>query len=115
VKENVMLRLHKLGDLTGYTLQARHGEIGHLRDFIPEYPGWAVHYLVIDTRNMLPGKNVLVAPAWIRHVDWARREVTVDLSRDALQSAPPYDASTAISREYESALHAYYGKDSVRQ
>ena len=52
-----------------------------------------------------------MALAWIRHVDWARQEVTVNLSRDALQSAPPYDASTAISREYEAALHAHYGLD----
>jgi hypothetical protein len=74
-----------------------------------------LRYLVIDTRNWLPGKNVLVAPAWIRHVDWAQREVTVDLSRDALRSAPPYDAFSAISREYEAALYAHYGKDNVRQ
>jgi hypothetical protein len=72
--------------------------------FIPEEPGWAAHYPVIDTRNWLPGKNVLVAPAWIRRIDWMRREVTVDLSRDVLQSAPPYDASAAIGREYEGRL-----------
>jgi len=98
-------------EVRGYHIHALDGEIGHVEDFILEDPGWAVSYLVIDTRNWLPGKSVLVAPAWIRHVDWARQEVTVNLSRDALQSAPPYDSSTTLNREYEAALHAHYGLD----
>jgi len=100
-------------EVTGYHIHARDGEIGHVQDFILEDPGWAVRYLEIDTRNWLPGKKVLVAPDWIRQVDWARREVAVDLTREAIQTAPPYEASTVMSREYQRALYAHYGRKYV--
>jgi len=102
-------------EVKGYHIHALDGDIGHVEDFMLEDPGWAVRYLEIDTRNWLPGKKVLVAPAWIRQVDWARREVTVDLTREAIQTAPPYDASTVMSREYQSALYAHYGKKYVER
>ena len=37
--------------MRGYHIHALDGEIGHVEDFILEDPGWAVSYLVIDTRN----------------------------------------------------------------
>ena len=80
-----------------------------VRDFILEEPGWAVRYLEVDTRNWLPGKKLLVAPAWIQEVDWTEQEVQVDLPRATIQTAPEYDSSTVISREYQVALYRHYG------
>lgn len=31
-------------------------------DFIVDDHAWTIHYMVIDTRNWLPGKKILVAP-----------------------------------------------------
>ena len=101
--------------MEGYLIHARDGEFGHVRDFILEEPGWAVRYLEVDTRNWLPGKKLLVAPAWIQEVDWTDQEVQVDLPRATIQTAPEYDSSTVISREYQVALYRHYGFEYTEQ
>lgn len=101
--------LRSSDEVTGYYIHARDGDIGHVEDFILEDPAWTIRYLEVETRNWLPGKNVLIAPTWIQHVDWARKEVRVDLSRDAIRTAPAYDSSGLISRDYQVSLYKHYG------
>lgn len=101
--------LRSSDEIRGYHIQARDGGVGHVKDFIVEPPLWTVRYMVIDTRDWLPGKNILISPAWIRQMDWARQEVMVDLGSESMQTAPAYDASTEISRDYQVALFEHYG------
>lgn len=97
-------------EVKGYRIHALDGEIGHVEDFILEEPDWTVRYLEIDTRDWLPGKKVLIAPAWIQQVDSAQREVMVDLTRESIESAPAYSPAEVISRDYQVALYGHYGK-----
>ena len=108
-KQPVHPHLRSSDEVKGYSIHASDGYVGHVEDFILEEPGWAVRYLEIDTRNWLPGKHVLVAPAWIEQVDWALREVAVKLKREAIQTAPSYDPARIISREYQLTLYKHYG------
>ena len=71
---------------------------------------WSLRYLVVDTRNWLPGKEVLVAPRWISDISWAGLRVSVDLPRETIKQAPEFDPSQPISREYEARLHEHYGR-----
>ena len=64
--------------------------------------------MVVDTRNWLPGKKVLVSPEWINSVSWSDRKVYVELSRDATRSGPEYDPYQPIDRDYEDRLHRHY-------
>lgn len=97
-------------EVAGYAIRASDGPIGHVADVILEDPGWLVRYLEVDTRDWLPGRHVLVAPAWIREVDWAAHEVAVDLPQEAVRSAPPYERGEVISRDYQVALYRHYGR-----
>jgi hypothetical protein len=92
----------------GYRLHARNGQIGHLEDFILEEPDWNVRYLEIGTRNWLPGKHVLMPPTWIRDMNWALHQVLVDLDRETIRTAPPYDSCQAITHSDETALTEHY-------
>ncbi len=105
--ENSHLRSSQ--EVRGYTLHARDGTIGQVEDFIVGDPDWALAYLEVDTRKWLPGKHVLVAPAWINQVVWEKREVVVDLSRDTIVSAPAYGPDKVISRDYQVTLYQHYG------
>jgi hypothetical protein len=53
---------------------------------------------------------VLISPAWIEAVDWPGKSITVDVGREAIESAPEYDPSKVITAEYEADLLAHYGK-----
>lgn len=97
-------------EVTGYRIQAKDDEIGKVGDFILDDHDWTVRYLVIDTGGWWPGKKVLVSPAWIEQIDWGRGAILVNLDSGLIQSAPEYDASKVISRDYELALYKHYGK-----
>jgi hypothetical protein len=102
--------LRNISVVDGYSIGARDGTIGHVDGFVIDTLYWAVRYLEIDTRNWWPGKHVLINPAWIEHVNWKQRTVTVDLTREAIKSAPAFEPSKAISRDYETRLFKYYGR-----
>jgi hypothetical protein len=101
--------LRSSDEVTGYRLHAEDGEIGRVSDIILEDPGWAVRYLEVDIGHWLAGKTVLFAPVWIEAIDWSTEEVQVCLSREAIRTAPPYDGSKVIGRDYEVALYKHYG------
>src|SRR6185503_16405322 len=60
--------LRSAKEVMGYHIHAQDDEIGHVEDLIVDEQDWAVRYLVVDTRNWLPGKKVLLAPQWIEEV-----------------------------------------------
>ena len=75
------LHLRSAAHVTGYHIEATDGEIGHVEDFIIDDETWEIRYIVVDTRNWLPGKKVLIAPRWIDRVSWNDSKVYVSLSR----------------------------------
>jgi hypothetical protein len=101
--------LRSVKEVIGYHIHASDGEIGHVEDVIAETDDWIVRYLVIDTRNWLPGKKVLISPAWVDRFSWSEGEVHVLHSRQAIKDAPEFDPKAPINREYEVRLYDYYG------
>lgn len=102
--------LRSTREVTGYQIQASDGDIGHVADFIVDDDLWVIRYLVIDTRNWLPGKKVLVSPAWVESVDWPERKLQIDLKRETIKACPEFDPSAPINREYEIRLYDFYGR-----
>jgi hypothetical protein len=96
--------------VTGYHVGATDGEIGHVDGFVVDDEAWAIRYIEVATRNWLPGKKVLVSPAWIERVSWADSKVYTGLSQEAIKNGPEYLVSRPITREYESRLHSHYGR-----
>jgi hypothetical protein len=94
----------------GYHIEATDGEVGHVEDLLVDDETWAVRYLVVNTSNWWVGHKVLVAPQWIADLRWSDETVVVDLSREMVQAAPPYDPSTALDRPRESGLYSHYGR-----
>jgi hypothetical protein len=103
-------RLRSVKEVTGYGIAALDGEIGHVEEFIIDDETWWLRYAVVDTRNWLPGRKVLVSPLWIQRIDWASRSVEINLSRARIENSPPYDPTEAVNRQYEERLYDYYGQ-----
>ncbi len=99
--------LRSTHEVTGYHIRASDGTIGHVNDFVMDDESWAVRYLVVDTRNWWPGKQVLIAPAWIAAVSWNDRTVDVDMPRATIKSGPAYDP-TLLNRTFEEQLYRHY-------
>lgn len=103
--------LRSMRAVTGYHVAATNGEMGHVDDLIVEAPSWQIRYIVVDTRNWLPGRKVLLSPDWrIEGFSWADRNLTVDLTREQIKESPEFDPSEPINREFEVKLHDFYGR-----
>jgi hypothetical protein len=79
------VHLRSVEEVTGYYIEAKDGDIGHVEKFLIDDENWTIRYMVVDTRNWLPGKNVLVSPEWISSVSWSDKRVYVDLSREQIK------------------------------
>jgi hypothetical protein len=95
--------------VAGYDIDALDGEIGHLEDYLVDDKDWVIRYLIVDTRDWLPGRDVLISPNWIEYVEWAETAVQVALTQAQVESSPEYDPEEPPDRDYEALLHAHYG------
>lgn len=101
--------LRSVDALTSYDIEAQDGGLGHVDDFLYDEQSWALRYLIVDTRNWLPGRQVLVSTEWVGDVSWAKRLVRIDLSRDAIRECPEYSPDE-LTAEDEQSLHRHYGR-----
>jgi len=100
--------LRSTREVRGYRIHATDGEIGHVDDFVVSDEDWVIRYLVVDVRNWLPGRSVLISPEWVENIGWEEREVWVSVCRQAIKDSPPYDPPAPVSREYETQIYDYY-------
>ncbi len=110
VKEPENPHLRDSAEVIGYPLEAIDGELGRVHDLILDDQDWTVLYFVVDTGKWLPGKKVLIAPAWIKQISWIDGSMSVDLPRDLIRSAPAYQPGSLISNDDQIRLYAHYGK-----
>ena len=61
--------LRGINDLKRFTIAARDGNLGGVRDLYFDDRSWAVRYLVIDIGPWLPGRRFFVSPLSIRRSD----------------------------------------------
>lgn len=109
-KESADSHLRSTEVVTGYYIDAKDGDIGHVDRFIVDDEAWAIRYLEVATKNWWPGKKVLLSPAWVECVSWEESKVVVAVTREAIQTCPEYLDTVPITREYENALYCHYGR-----
>lgn len=90
--------LRSTGQVLGYRIHARDGQVGHLSDFLIDDESWRIDYMVINTSNWWPGKKVIVPPTWVTQINWADRQITVDLKRETVKNSPEFDPETILNR-----------------
>ena len=101
--------LRSAREVLGYHIEARDGEIGHLQDLYLEPGPWIIRYALVDTRNWLPGRHVLVAAQWIDAIDWGEARVHIDLAQEQIEAAPQLDPERGLDRQQEVQLWDHYG------
>jgi hypothetical protein len=100
--------LRSCKEVMEYHIHATDGDIGHVQSMLVDDETWAIRYLVVDTSNWWLGHQVLIAPQWIQNVSWPDAEVSVDLTRQAMKDAPPYDSTAWLERKQEAGIYEHY-------
>ncbi|MFA7418084.1 MAG: PRC-barrel domain-containing protein [Melioribacteraceae bacterium] len=102
--------LRSTHEVTGYNIEAADGDIGHVVDFIIDDESWTIRYLIVDTRNWLPGKKIILSPFWIDRVSWGEAKVFVNLTMEQIKESPEYSDDLLLTRDYETGLHKHYNR-----
>jgi hypothetical protein len=100
--------LRSIADLTGYAIRTIDADIGQVSDFYFDDETWTIHYLVVDTGNWLPGRQVLISRPALGQPDWETQQFPVGLSRQQVKDSPDIDLARPVSRQQELERHAYY-------
>lgn len=101
--------LRSVSEVTGYHIQATDGDIGHVVDFFADEATWRIEYLLVDTRNLLPGRHVIISPRWISEVNWEEGKVHVNVTREKVKNSPRFDTLPDIfTRDEEIGLHDHF-------
>jgi hypothetical protein len=103
------IMLQSIKQLLGNKLGASDGDIGHVKDFYFDDQNWGVRYLVADTGNWLPGRQVLLSPHAIGNLHQAGKILRVKLTRKKIEDSPAIESHKPVTRQHEEEYHRYYG------
>lgn len=101
--------LQSVNDLKGYAIVATNGEIGSIEEFYFDDEKLTVRYLVANTGNWLTGKQNLISPFAVTHLDHDTRKIRVNLTMEQVKNSPGIDKHQPVSRQMERIVADYYG------
>lgn len=107
--ERTTIMLNKATTLKGYTLHSLDGEIGRVKDFYFDDRHWTIRYLVADTGDWLPGRQVLISPHALVSVMSQEHGIAVELTKKQIEDSPSVDCDKPVSRQFEATYYEYYG------
>jgi hypothetical protein len=100
-----------LKNLIGYSIEAKDGTKGSIKDFLFDDDSWTIRYAEADLGKILPGKKVLIPRVFLKDPDWNMGHFPVELTKDEVENCPPLEEHMPVSRKYEEKLNAHYGID----
>jgi uncharacterized protein YrrD len=83
--------LRSAHEVIGYYVHATDGDIGHVEDLLADARLSMLRAIVIDTRNWLPGRTVVVPVARMQEVNWYEQRIETDLTRRQIEDSPEFD------------------------
>ena len=83
--------MRSANEIIHYNVEALDGKEGYIKDFIWDTYNWSLCYLVVDTRDWLPGgKKVLICPTQLEALNWEDKTVKCNISLEQLKACPEY-------------------------
>jgi uncharacterized protein YrrD len=106
--------LRSCAQIVQYDMHAGAETIGRIADVLVDAGSWDIRYLLLDVGSWWNGRQVLVAPALVRSIDWRVKRVDVDLTRELVREAPQMDPRAALLQRAQVAVHAFEERKAQR-
>jgi sporulation protein YlmC with PRC-barrel domain len=75
-------------EVLGCGIEATDGAVGSVADLVVDDETWAITDVLVDSRQWLPGKLLLISPEVIERIDWPEKKVHLRLAREDILQAP---------------------------
>lgn len=83
--------LRSTKSVNGYTVRAKDGTVGHVCDFMLDFPAWEITQLVVKTGHRLSGREVRIPRSQVERISYEESTVVVNLSCKAVELSPVHD------------------------
>jgi len=80
--------LRSSAEVIGCGIEARDGAIGSVADLVVDDETWEITDVLVDSRQWLPGKLLLISPEVIERIDWPEKKVHLRLALEDILQAP---------------------------
>lgn len=100
-----------LNEIIGYTIEAKDGEKGKVKDILFDEERWVVRYLDVDLANFPEDNRVLIPKMFLKKPLWSIEHFPVELTIKDIYNCPSLSKKLPISRKYEEKLNRYYKSD----
>ena len=100
---------HSVSAITGLTVEGTDDAIGHVEDLLIDTANWTVRYMTIHTGVWWPGEKVLISPLSVEWIDWIRRDIQLDVTRQQVLDSPRYAPEMTVDGAYDETFLIYYG------
>jgi hypothetical protein len=101
--------LYTIKDLQALKLTAVDEPIGTVTDVFFDDQDWRVRYFVVNTGSWMRERDVLVSSMAVKTPSLEEGVLVTTLTREQVAGSPPVERHLPVSRQYEEALHTYYG------
>ncbi len=101
--------LRSANELIGYAISETDDDIGSLADLLIDPERWTVSFLAVDSGDWLPGKLVVIAPAWASEISWHARQISIPMTKEKIRNNPSPSALSDLQRSYENDFYACFG------
>ena len=99
---------HSLNKLQGSPIVATDGEIGTLRGFLFDNEKWDIRFLVMNTGNWIPGRQVLISVEHMLPPESDSGKVFVKLTREQIKNSRNLSEVVASSTDAATNVAEYY-------
>jgi len=101
--------VHSLSEVTGDSIEAADGDVGHADDFLIDTALWQVRYLTVHKSTWWTEEKRLISPLSIDWIDRVRSIVHLHVTCQKVKDSPPYIESETVDGAFEELFHSYYG------
>jgi hypothetical protein len=84
--------------MLGYATAGTDGEVGGVCDLLFDDTSWRLRWIVADTRDWFPPREVILPFSALVRADPARRRLAVDLTVREIEQSPPAEAHPPVSQ-----------------
>jgi sporulation protein YlmC with PRC-barrel domain len=87
--------LQSTQSIHGYRIQTTDGAIGTVSGFMVDDRSWAIRELVVETGHWYSGKEILISPGKIQHINYEDSSVLVNLTKADIQQTAEHHLVSA--------------------
>jgi sporulation protein YlmC with PRC-barrel domain len=106
-KEEGLLKM-RANEILGLMIRSADGEIGKVEDLLFDGEDWVVRYVVVDTWDWLPERNLVIPPAMLKGPELETRRFDLPMAKDTIADGAISKTGEELTRRIEASIFKHF-------